>query len=750
MSRLAPLDPDAAHAAAAAAGIPDYVADINVFRVLLRHPPIARCLNDMLVPLLIQGTIDARRRELVIMRVGWVTGSAYEWGQHLSSARCSARRPTTWPRYGTGETDAARSTPPTARSSPPPTSSWRAIRSATRRGPSSPRRLPESECIELLMLVGGYQALSGGAAQPRRAARRGPGAWPPDGVGSPAPREQVEPTVRARCGLRAAPARRRRRARRGLGCTVARSSRMPELAHHARGRVVLGVGDAHQPVEPDACEREVAGRERGLGGVAVAPLRPGEAPADLDRGQDLGQEVGDVQTDEAEARVLAGTVTHQRSQPRSAQPGSEARHRRRGLVAVLRRAAPMNRMTSGSAQSAAYGVEVAVLPAPEAQPRSSRGPGPRGGQARAAARSRVEHRATVDHECLAGHVPRRVRQEEQDHGRDVGLGVAVAPHRVLVHRGGVRGAPMLVGGWESMGHRRRDTRSSRRCRRGPIRAPPCARAPGSPPSTRCRRRSRRRRAGRWPTRSSRCDPTRRLHVGVHGLHRGERPDGTGAVQHVPVGLGHGRRDRPRDETSGRCSRARRPGRSAQRTRRPSPGSTRLADVAHHTEVVVAELGHDRRRAGRPGTRRRRPTRRWRQVQGDPASDPAPGAGHDHDPTGDPVLGHRWRYRLAAATNASKRPCCAGSPAAVSSGCHCTAVTHTGPSSSSASTMPSSPARGDAQTAADAVDGLVVVTRAPRPGACPSRRRRGTRRRPTPRARSGRPRRRACRGRGSRR
>ena len=83
MSRLAPLDPEAAHAAAADAGIPDYVADINVFRVLLRHPPIARCLNDMLVPLLIRGTLDPRRRELVIMRVGWVTGSAYEWGQHF-------------------------------------------------------------------------------------------------------------------------------------------------------------------------------------------------------------------------------------------------------------------------------------------------------------------------------------------------------------------------------------------------------------------------------------------------------------------------------------------------------------------------------------------------------------------------------------------------------------------------------------------------------------------------------------------
>ena len=80
--RIPMLDPDAAKAAAVGAGVPEIAADLNVFRVWLHHPKLARWLSDLLMGLLWDGHLDARLRELVIMRLGWATRSEYEWAQH--------------------------------------------------------------------------------------------------------------------------------------------------------------------------------------------------------------------------------------------------------------------------------------------------------------------------------------------------------------------------------------------------------------------------------------------------------------------------------------------------------------------------------------------------------------------------------------------------------------------------------------------------------------------------------------------
>jgi alkylhydroperoxidase family enzyme len=85
--RIPLLDPVAAKEAAVAAGVPEIVADLNIFRVTLRHPLLARRLSDLLMTLLWEGRLDARLRELVIMRLGWATGSDYEWTQHWRIAR---------------------------------------------------------------------------------------------------------------------------------------------------------------------------------------------------------------------------------------------------------------------------------------------------------------------------------------------------------------------------------------------------------------------------------------------------------------------------------------------------------------------------------------------------------------------------------------------------------------------------------------------------------------------------------------
>lgn len=80
--RIPRLPRDQAIAVAEQAGVPTFVCDLSIFQVLLRHPRLARAVNDFLGPLLARGALDPRLRELIIMRVAWQTGSVYEWTQH--------------------------------------------------------------------------------------------------------------------------------------------------------------------------------------------------------------------------------------------------------------------------------------------------------------------------------------------------------------------------------------------------------------------------------------------------------------------------------------------------------------------------------------------------------------------------------------------------------------------------------------------------------------------------------------------
>src|ERR1700722_18539144 len=81
-SRVPRLPLDEAKAAADEAAVPDYMAELSIFQVLLNHPQLARAINDLLATMLWHGELDSRLRELVIMRIGWLTGCDYEWTQH--------------------------------------------------------------------------------------------------------------------------------------------------------------------------------------------------------------------------------------------------------------------------------------------------------------------------------------------------------------------------------------------------------------------------------------------------------------------------------------------------------------------------------------------------------------------------------------------------------------------------------------------------------------------------------------------
>ena len=86
-ARIPMLDIDDARAAAARVGVPEGMADLSVFKVLLRHEDLAARVNGLLHQLLWNGALDARLRELIIMRLGWRQGSEYEWTQHWRVAR---------------------------------------------------------------------------------------------------------------------------------------------------------------------------------------------------------------------------------------------------------------------------------------------------------------------------------------------------------------------------------------------------------------------------------------------------------------------------------------------------------------------------------------------------------------------------------------------------------------------------------------------------------------------------------------
>ncbi|MBM4270149.1 MAG: carboxymuconolactone decarboxylase family protein [Deltaproteobacteria bacterium] len=63
------------------------IARLNIFRTLFHRPKTAKAISDLLLSLLFDSALDHRRRELIIMRIGWTTGSEYEWTQHWPLAQ---------------------------------------------------------------------------------------------------------------------------------------------------------------------------------------------------------------------------------------------------------------------------------------------------------------------------------------------------------------------------------------------------------------------------------------------------------------------------------------------------------------------------------------------------------------------------------------------------------------------------------------------------------------------------------------
>ena len=63
--------------------------DLNLFRVMMNHPKLTRRWTPFAGHVLRKQTVPPRERELLILRVGWLNQSEYEWAQHVEIARRS-------------------------------------------------------------------------------------------------------------------------------------------------------------------------------------------------------------------------------------------------------------------------------------------------------------------------------------------------------------------------------------------------------------------------------------------------------------------------------------------------------------------------------------------------------------------------------------------------------------------------------------------------------------------------------------
>ena len=72
------LTPEAAKLAAAEVGIPEVMADLSVFQKLFANPSRGRRPQRTAGDALVEGLAQRPTAQLLIMRIGWSTGSVHE------------------------------------------------------------------------------------------------------------------------------------------------------------------------------------------------------------------------------------------------------------------------------------------------------------------------------------------------------------------------------------------------------------------------------------------------------------------------------------------------------------------------------------------------------------------------------------------------------------------------------------------------------------------------------------------------
>lgn len=182
-ARVPRLPANEASAVAEAEGLPSMLAGFSVFRVLLRHPKLAKALSELLGVLLYNAKLDARLRELVIMRIGWVTASDYEWTQHWRVATSlgvseadlvGVRDWRSYDGFGPAEHAVLQATDETLESGAITPETWKACEEHVG---------PAEALLELVAAIGNWRLFSSILRSLEVPLEDGVESWPPDGRG---------------------------------------------------------------------------------------------------------------------------------------------------------------------------------------------------------------------------------------------------------------------------------------------------------------------------------------------------------------------------------------------------------------------------------------------------------------------------------------------------------------------------------------------------------------------------------------
>jgi alkylhydroperoxidase family enzyme len=181
-ARIPMLGLDEALAAGERAGVRPELARLNIFRVLLRRERAAKGAAEMLLGLIFGGALDARLRELVIMRIGWATGSVYEWTQHWRIASdlgvdgadlLGVRDWLSSDRFGELDRAVLAATDQCLAGGRVDDATWSVLR----------RHLGDDEAVELVVAIGLWWMVSTVLRSLDVPLEDDLAAWPPDGVG---------------------------------------------------------------------------------------------------------------------------------------------------------------------------------------------------------------------------------------------------------------------------------------------------------------------------------------------------------------------------------------------------------------------------------------------------------------------------------------------------------------------------------------------------------------------------------------
>lgn len=179
--RIVRLPIDEARSRASAADLPATLAELSVFRIALTNPVIAKAVSQQLLALLYRGRLDPRLRELVIMRIGWSTGSEYEWTQHWRVATelgmppddiLGVREWTAHAAYGATERAVLAATDEVLASGIISDGTWQSLRDELD---------DDGVLFELVVAIGNWQLFSNLLRTLRVPLEDGVQPWPPDG-----------------------------------------------------------------------------------------------------------------------------------------------------------------------------------------------------------------------------------------------------------------------------------------------------------------------------------------------------------------------------------------------------------------------------------------------------------------------------------------------------------------------------------------------------------------------------------------